>query len=81
MEEVVGEAVYRQHSVGCRRVGLAAAHQRGDELAFPVGIRSQLERLLPVTGQHIWLPLGHTATIVAARGRPGPTWADGRGIA
>ena len=74
VEEVVGEPVDRQHRAGGGLIGLAAAYQRGDEPALPVGISSQLERLLPVTGQHIWLPIGHDSYLSRA---PEPTWADG----
>jgi hypothetical protein len=73
VEEVIGEPVNRQHRAG-RRFGLAAAYQGGDEPALPVGIRTQLERPLPVTGQHIWLPIGHDRQLSRA---PQPTWADG----
>jgi hypothetical protein len=59
VEEVVGEAVHQEHGAGRRRVGFAAAHQRGGEVAFAVGIWAEVERLLPVTRQHVGLPSRH----------------------
>ena len=73
VEEVVGEPVHQQHGVGRRRVGLAPAHQRGDEVTFAVGIRAEAERLLPVPGQHIGLPSRHNSYLNGARR---PTRAD-----
>jgi hypothetical protein len=63
VEEVIGEAVHGEHSAAGRAVGRSATHQRGDQVAFAVGVGAQRKRLLPVTGQHVWLPLGHDITI------------------
>ena len=59
VEEVVGEPVHEQHRMSCGRVGLAAAHQRGEQVALAVGIGAEGERLLPVTRQHVGLPSRH----------------------
>ncbi len=73
VEEVVGEAVHQQHGAGRRRVGLAPAHQRGDEVTFAVGIGAEADGLLPVAGQYIGLPSGHNSYLSGARR---PTRAD-----
>ena len=69
VEEVVGEPVHQQHGVGRRPVGLAPAHESGDEVTFAVGIRAEAERQLPVPGQHIRLPSRHNRHLNRA-GRP-----------
>ena len=40
-------------------IGVSSTHQRGDEFAFPVGIRSERKGLLPVARQHVRLPFRH----------------------
>ena len=68
VEEVVGVAVKGYDRVP-HAAGLAAAHQRRDQVPLTVGIRAEGKGVLPVVGQHIGLPpglpRGHLATLTS----------------
>ena len=58
VEEVVGVAVQGEHGAA-GPAPVPAPDERGDELAFAVGIRAEGNGLPPVSGQHVGLPTAH----------------------